>query len=143
MKKILYVAALAAALCATDVSAAMGRDSKESMMLRASYSLPRRDGDEFRRTLHEADEENAQLMQRIRQARGELYDILTAPEFNQRAFEWKSAELRRLVEQTKQNRDEAFAAAAGQLNHRQRVTLAQAFEREMERGGMPRARHRR
>lgn len=132
MNRLLSATALAT-LLSMGASGAYAHEAKshneaDAWVVKASYSLPKKDGDDFRQTLHEADEENLNLKQQVALGHAELYDLLTAPDFDRKAFIDKAAEVRKAKEQMHENRDEAFAAAAEQLTPEERRTLAAALE---------------
>ncbi len=132
MKKLLCATALTCVLSfsAAGALAHEPKNSKEreAMVIKASYSLPKKDGEEFRQTVREADEENLNLEQQVALGHADLYDMLTAPDFDRNAFVAKSAEVRKAQEQMHANRDEAFAAAVAQLSPEERTTLANALD---------------
>jgi uncharacterized membrane protein len=132
MKKLLCATALT---CVLSFSAAhvMANDMEkmkdhDSFVIKASYVLPKKDGDEFRQTLHEADEENLQNRQQIMLDHADMYDILTAPDFDRKAFLAKAEEVRNLMNQMKENRDQAFASAVNELTSDERIKLADALD---------------
>jgi uncharacterized membrane protein len=132
MKKLFCAGML---FCALSLSAAgsVAHDAKsskerESNVLRASYCLPKKDGEEFRQTLREADEENLQAKQEATLGHADLYDLLAAPDFDRKAFLAKAKEVRGLEDQMRENRADAFAAAVAQLTPKERKTLADALE---------------
>jgi uncharacterized membrane protein len=79
-------------------------------------------------TLHEADEENLQIKQKISFTHADLYDLMTAPDFDHKAFRAKLQDLRQLEAQAKENHDDAVSAAIAELTPDERTTLANALE---------------
>lgn len=127
MKKLLC----AMALCFVS-SGALAHDAneRESKLIHASYALPREDGEEFRKTVREANEENKDIERQIAEAHADLFELLSKEEFDRAAFHKKLKQLRELKSETMENRDEAVASAVTQLTPQERVTLAHALERE-------------
>jgi uncharacterized membrane protein len=91
--------------------------------------LPKAAGDEIRKNMREADEENhAALKKNIEKDRAEMRTLLTAPAFDRKAFLTKAKDLRDLQTQGKENQDDAFAAAAVQLSSEERAAFAHALD---------------
>ena len=125
MKKLLCTSLLG---CAFMLNAGVSFAEGDGIM-KASYALPKTAGDEIRKGLKEADEENAASIKKmVEKDHAEIYSILTAPSFDRKAFLAKAQDLRSLQDRGKENRDEAFAAAATQLSEQDRKTLADALE---------------
>ena len=130
MKPIFYVAALSCAVSCYAFAASAAEIT--TGIVEASYSLPKHVGGHIRHSMKKVDEENAQLKQQMDVDHAELYAIVTAPTFDRDAFVQKTADLRVLQDEAKQNRDEAFADAIGHLSPENRRTLASALESRLQ-----------
>jgi len=130
MKNLLCATVMGCALSLYTIPASADHSGEqEAHIIQASYVLPSKDGEEFRKALHSADADNMQLMQQIQAGNADLYNLLTAHDFDHDAFLTKAKELRDLQEQTKENRDYAFVSATGLLTPGERIKLAKALER--------------
>jgi len=130
MNKYLCVSALCGAFFLTAAAsfAAEEKDSAASIV-KASYALPKSAGEEIRKNMREAEEEDrAAIKRQMEKAHAELYALLAAPDFDRKAFLEKAKEIRTLQEEIAENQDDALGAAAVQLSPEDRRTFVNALE---------------
>jgi uncharacterized membrane protein len=91
--------------------------------------LPKSAGNEVRQNLRKADDENqSTFRQEIESDHAELYQLLTAPDFDRKTFLDKAQDLRTLQDRAKENRDEAFVSSVEHMSQENRQKFADAME---------------
>ncbi len=102
-------------------------DETPSYMQETLAKLPPQQAMHMRESLSEAQSENKEIYEQIRQVRKDMYRILTAPKFNQEAYLDKSNKLRQLHDQADANLSESFTTAMAPLSMAQRKMIAQSM----------------
>ncbi len=130
MKKLLLTSALVCAFSgmAFAHNTAFDKSDNTPALVHATSGLPQAKAQEFKDSLRDAQEENKQIYDQLRQKRAELYGILTAPQFDRRAFIAKGKEIRDLRKEAEENRAEAFSLAASDLTQQERMRVARNLE---------------
>ena len=137
MKKILSAILLASTLAYSSAALAHsewygkeGQDEKPSYMEDAICKLPKQKAADFRATMKETQEENKDMKEQVYRLHGDLHAILTAPDFDKRAFLAKRQEIQKLYDEMEENRADAFASAVSQLSQKERLTLTRALHHD-------------
>jgi len=105
-----------------------GQDETSAYMDHALSRLPAQKAADFRETMKNAREENKDLEEKVHGLHGDLHTILTAPDFDKKAFLEKRTEIQQLHDQMEANRTEAFASAVSELSQKERVALTRSLD---------------
>jgi uncharacterized membrane protein len=79
----------------------------------------------FHKTMREAREKKAEVREQVRALKGELKDILTAPEFNEELFRQKMGQVHELQRDRQAAMEEAIVTLAKQFTPEERKILAE------------------
>lgn len=101
----------------------------------AMAQLPPEKAKLFQDSMKQVHEKNEALQAQARKLHEELDALLTAEKFDKDAWTAKSAEIDKVYDQMRANRNAAFVAAASQFSADERKTLSKMNRRPMMHGG--------
>jgi uncharacterized membrane protein len=89
----------------------------------------------FHQTMREVREKTASFREKMRDLRSEIYDILTAPEFNQALFLEKTKNIQEQHQMMREAKEKAITKLAGQFNQEERKILARLIHQKKRHHG--------